>query len=232
MHVQVLLDPDALARAAAAEVAQTATMAVTSRGICTLAFSGGSTPASMLAHLAGHDLPWDRIHVLQVDERVAPDGHADRNLTGLRRDLVDRIPLPEANLNAMEVGHGDAERAALDYAAVLTRVAGHPAVLDLVHLGLGSDGHTASLLPDDPAATTDDRDVVVTRVHQGRRRVTLTMPVLERARRLLWLVSGDKAVAVARLLASDPSVPAGRVPQHRALLFCDQAAAPAGGARD
>jgi 6-phosphogluconolactonase len=182
----------------------------------------------MLRALADRDLPWARVHVLQVDERVAPAGHADRNLTHLRASLLAHAPLREEQVHAMPVELADPADAAVRYAGTLRALAGAPVVLDLVHLGLGADGHTASLLPGDPALEEADAEVAATGVYQGRRRLTLTYPVLDRARRVLWVVTGgDKAAMLARLCAGDAAIPAGRVRQERALVLADRAAATA-----
>ena len=118
------------------------------------------------------------------------------------------------------------KQAAKQYAATLAKIAGSPPVLDLIHLGLGPDGHTASLVPGDPVLQVSDADVAVTGIYQGRRRITLTYPLLNRARRILWLVTGsEKAGMLVRLRNSDPSIPAGRVNPERALVLADQAAA-------
>jgi 6-phosphogluconolactonase len=180
----------------------------------------------MLRFLSSEDLPWRSIHVFQVDERVAPDGDADRNLTHLRESLISRVDLPAANVHAMPVGQEDLAGAAAAYARDLARTTGGEGALDLVHLGLGTDGHTASLVPGDPVLAVKDADVAVTGVYAGRRRMTLTYPTLDRARRILWLVTGDgKAPVLPRLAAGDPTIPAGRVSADRAVVLADTAAA-------
>ena len=215
---------DELAEAAAAHVAAVVVESVVARGACTLALSGGSTPEGMLRVLGGKQLPWDFVHVVQVDERVAPPGSPERNLTMLHEHLVGRS-LPATNLHPMPVT-GDLDRAAAAYEAVLREVAGTPPRIDLVHLGLGSDGHTASLVPGDPVTDVTDRDVAPTDPYEGHRRLTLTLPVLARARSLLWLVAGaGKAAALARLLAGDTAIPAGRVRRDTALVLADTEAA-------
>src|SRR5438094_4964720 len=227
MRIEVLADADAVAKEAAAVIATEARQAVAARGRFVMAVSGGHTPWMMLRALADEDVRWASVHMFQVDERVAPEGHADRNLTHLRASLLEHAPLPPAQLYAMPVEIPDLQSAAAKYAAELERIAGAPPVLDLVHLGLGPDGHTASLVPGDPVLDVTDRDVALTGVYQGRRRMTLTYPILNRARRILWLVTGkDKVTALARLHEGDVTIPAGRIQAANALVLADQAAAP------
>jgi 6-phosphogluconolactonase len=209
---------------AAACIAADARRAVAERGLFTLALSGGLTPGPMLRALARERVPWQAVHLFQVDERVAPAGDRERNLTPLCDELLARVAGPPPRLHAMPVDDPDLADAARRYARELEAVAGAPPVLDLVHLGLGGDGHTASLFPGDPALEATD-PVALTREHRGRRRMTLTYPALNRARRIVWLVSGaEKADALARLLRADPAIPAGRVRQDRAQVFADAAA--------
>jgi 6-phosphogluconolactonase len=161
-----------------------------------------------------------------VDERIAPAGDPDRNLTHLRASLLEHAPLPAEHIYAMPVEEADLEAAARSYARTLERIAGAPSVLDLAHLGLGPDGHTASLVPDDPILSVGDRDVALTGVYMKRRRMTLTYPILNRARRILWVVTGAEKVAMLpRLRAADAAIPAGRVRQDHALVLADRAAA-------
>lgn len=226
MKTEVLADAEAVARRAASQIAGSAREAIALRGLFTLATSGGTTPWLMLRRLAGEQLPWQHVHLFQVDERVAPAGHPDRNLTRLGANLLGKVPLPPAHLHAMPVEDADLEEAAARYAAELESVAGSPAVLDLVQLGLGADGHTASLVPGDPALRVAGADVTVTAPFQGRRRMTLTYPALDRARHILWVVTGpDKVAALERLLRGDHAIPAGRVRSDRALVLADDAAA-------
>jgi 6-phosphogluconolactonase len=223
--LEVLGDPDSVAQAAATAIAADARAAIGLRGRFTIAVSGGHTPWLMLRQLANEDLPWAAIHVFQVDERVAPDGHPDRNLTHLRESLLGRAPLPPQQIYAMPVESDDLESAAEEYARTLAEIAGSPPLLDLVHLGLGPDGHTASLVPGDSVLQVADRDVALTGYYQGRRRMTLTFPVLNRARRILWVVTGgEKTAMLARLLNGDPAIPAGRVRRDEALVIADRAA--------
>ena len=226
MKLDILADADAVARAAAAFIAAEARAAVAARGRFILAVSGGHTPWQMLRALAGEQVPWEDVHVVQVDERVAPAGDPGRNLTHLRESLLERAPLPPEHLYAMPVEEDDLEAAAASYARGLQQIAGSPPVLDLVHLGLGPDGHTASLVPGDPVLQVTDAYVAPTGIYQGRRRMTLTYPLLNRAQRILWLVTGaEKAGMLARLREGDPSIPAGRINQQNALALADHAAA-------
>jgi 6-phosphogluconolactonase len=214
----VLPDADAVARRAAGVVVEAAREAVAGRGSFALAVSGGRTPGAMFAHLSEHDVPWAELGIWQVDERVAPDGDPDRNLTGLLGALPDEA---RRVVRPMPVADPDLEAAAARYAADL------PA-FDLVHLGLGDDGHTASLVPGDPVLGVVDRDVALTGEYRGRRRMTFTFAVLSRAPFVLWLVTGmDKAAMLPRLLAGDETVPAGRVEAKRQLVLADADAASA-----
>lgn len=225
MKVEIFADADSVARKAAAIIASDARAAIAERGRFIMAVSGGHTPWIMLRDLADVDVPWGNVHLAQVDERVAPAGHADRNLTHLHESLLEHAALPPEQVYAMPVESADLEAAAKQYAATLAKVAGSPPVLDLVHLGLGPDGHTASLVPGDTVLQVNDADVAVTGIYQGRRRLTLTYPTLNRARRILWLVTGiDKAGMLVRLLEADQSIPAGRVNQENALVLADRAA--------
>ncbi|MFA9431077.1 6-phosphogluconolactonase [Egicoccus sp. AB-alg2] len=226
MHVEVR-DPEVLPGVVAATIAAMLREAVAARGVATLAVSGGRTPSAMLAALAAEDVPWTKVWLLQVDERVAPAGDPARNLVGLQDALVRHGPVPAGRILAMPVdGTSTSEEAARRYAATLRDVAGRPPVLDIVQLGLGDDGHTASLVPDDPASEVTDADVAATETYRGHRRVTLTRPTLDRARHRVWLVTGaDKAGAVARLWAADPTIPGGRIRREHALLLLDPAAA-------
>jgi 6-phosphogluconolactonase len=226
MEVRVLADADAVANEAAKVIAAEARAAVAARGRFVVAVSGGRTPWVMLRALAGEKVPWKAVHVVQVDERVAPAGHPDRNLTHLGESLLEHAPLRAELVHPMPVEANDLAEAAARYGRDLRAVAGSPPVLDLVHLGLGPDGHTASLFPGDPVLEVSDADVALTGVYEGRRRMTLTYPVLNRARCVLWVVTGgEKAGMLVRLRDGDPSIPAGRVSQAHALVLADQGAA-------
>ncbi len=226
MKLEVLPDAETVARRAAELVAAEARAAVAERGRFTFAVSGGSTPWVMLRALADEDVPWDGLHVFQVDERVAPAGHPDRNLTHLQESLLEHAPLAPERVHAMAVEDSDLEQAAAHYARELEGAAGSPPALDLVHLGLGPDGHTASLVPGDPVLEVADRDVALTvNPYQDRRRMTVTYPLLDRARKILWLVTGESKVEMlGRLREGDGSIPAGRVTSERAVVLADRAA--------
>lgn len=226
VKIEVEPDDDAVARKAAAIIAADARAAVPARGRFIMAVSGGRTPWMMLRALAGEQLPWESVHVVQVDERVAPAADPDRNLAHLRESLLDHAPLRPDQIHAMPVEATDLTRAAGQYAQTLREVAGYPPLLDLVHLGLGPDGHTASLVPGDPVLDVTDADVAVTGPYQGRRRMTLTFPIINRSRRVLWLVTGgEKSETLVRLRDGDPSIPASHVRRDRALVLADRAAA-------
>jgi 6-phosphogluconolactonase len=225
MKIEVLANAESVARRAAAILAEKARALVAAHGRFIVAVSGGHTPWLMLRALAGQEVPWEGVHVVQVDERVAPAGHPDRNFTHLRESLLEHSPLSPGQIYAMPVESPDLEAAANRYALTLRELAGSPPVLDLAHLGLGPDGHTASLVPGDPVLDVTDRDVVLTGVYGGRRRMTLTFPILNRSRSILWLVTGsEKAGILVRLRDGDMSIPAGRICRDQALVLADRAA--------
>ena len=216
-QIEILPDAAAVAQRAAAYVAERARAAVADHGRFTFAVSGGRTPWAMFAHLADEDMPWGQSAIYQVDERVAPAGDPDRNLT----HLLASLPASSgAEIHAMPVEDDDLEAAAAAYARSL------PEAFDLVHLGLGPDGHTASLVPGDPVLEVTDRGVALTGIYQRRRRMTLTYSTLNAARLVLWLVTGDDKIdALRRLRASDTSIPGGRVVAGSQLIVADAAAA-------
>ena len=225
IETQILADADAVAKEAAKLIAAKARAAVAARGRFVMAVSGGHTPWQMLRVLANEVVPWESVHVVQVDERIAPAGDPDRNLTHLQESLLEHAPLPAEQIYAMPVEEPNLESAARNYARTLQQIAGTPPVLDLAHLGLGPDGHTASLVPDDPVLKINDRDVALTGIYQNHRRMTLTYPMLNRSRQILWLVTGaGKAGMLARLRDGDVSIPAGRIRREEALVIADRAA--------
>ena len=224
---EVLPDADAAARRAADHIAARAREAIAGRGRFVVAFSGGRTPEAMFRFLAKEEIDWAKVHIAQVDERIAPAGSSDRNLSQLRAALLDHVSIPKAQVHAMPVKRADLDVAVQAYGRRLAEIAGAPPVLDLVHLGLGGDGHTASLVPGDAALDVTDADVATTGPYAGRRRMTLTLPIINRARGIVWLVTGaEKSAVVARLLRGDETMPAGRVNRASALLLVDQEAAP------
>jgi 6-phosphogluconolactonase len=213
--LEIFPDASVLAVQAAVLVAARARSAIADHGRFIMAVSGGHTPWAMFGELTKQEVPWSQVQIFQVDERVAPDGDPDRNLTHLRQVLgsapAEVVPMP--------VNDPDLEAAATAYGRLL------PATFDLVHLGLGPDGHTASLVPGDPVLGVTDRPVAVTQPYEGHRRMTLTYPGLERADEIVWLVAGDdKRDAVSRLLAGDTSIPAGRVQAKRSTVLADASA--------
>ena len=226
LELHVYSDADTVARQAAAYIAKCAHQVVEQHGRFVLALSGGATPRAMLQQLARQEMPWAGLRVAQVDERVAPAGDADRNLTLLQENLLAQGQLLPQQIYPMPVETHDLEMATRSYAEILEHLGGSPPVLDLVHLGLGTDGHTASLVPGDPVLHVMDADVALTHPYQGRRRMTLTYPIISRARCILWLVTGTaKAEMLARLCNDDTTIPAGRINRERAVVFADQAAA-------
>ncbi len=226
MKIRIVADANSAASEAAKFIAGQARAAVKDHASFVMAVSGGHTPWVMLRALALEDLPWNAVHVVQVDERIASAGDLDRNLTHLQQSLLEHAPLPPKQIHPMPVESADLEAACAQYAQTLQMIAGSPPVLDLVHLGLGPDGHTASLVPGDPVRKVRDVDVALTEPYQARRRMTLTYPILNRSRQILWLVTGsEKAEMLARLVARDPSIPAGEVRDEDAVLIADRTAA-------
>lgn len=226
LQLDVFADDAAVAQAAARFIAAQSMAAIAARGRFKLAVSGGRTPWQMLRALAAENVDWTNVHLFQVDERVAPPGDLDRNLTHIRESLLAQVAMPPANIHPMPVEANDLDAAADRYAQTLATIAGTPSVLDLVHLGLGPDGHTASLVPGDPVLDEDFRDVALTQPYQGHRRMTLTYPVLDRARCVLFVVTGaEKVPALRLLLAGDRRIPAARVTGDRSVVMADVAAA-------
>jgi 6-phosphogluconolactonase len=226
MKIEVLANSEAVAQRAAEFIAAEARAAVAARHRFVLAVSGGHTPWVMLRALATEDAPWKQMHIVQVDERIAPTGDPDRNLTHLRESLLEHAPLPPENIHPMPVEASNVEAAAKQYAATLADLAGTPPVLDLAHLGMGPDGHTASLVPGDPVLTVTNADVALTAAYMGRRRMTLTYPILNRSRRILFLVTGkEKVNTLPKLLAADNSIPSGRIRLDNAVILADRDAA-------
>ena len=226
MRLLVFDGEETTAQQAAALIASTAREAIAARGRACLALSGGHTPWIMMRALAGQELSWRDVHIFQADERVAPLSSADRTLTHLREALLSHAPLRPEQVHPMPVDDDDLAAAARSYDATLQKIAGAPPVLDVVHLGLGPDGHTASLVPKDAALEVTAADVAISGPYQGHRRMTLTYPILNRAAMVLWLVTGEgKAEMLKRLYDGDTGIPAGRVRRDRAVILADRPAA-------
>lgn len=226
MKIEILPDSIAVAVRAAEIIADDARAAIGARGVFTFAVSGGSTPWQMLRALAQQPVPWSAVQLFQVDERIAPDGDPDRNLTHIRETLLSAVNIPPLNVHAMPVNDPDPAAAAGRYAHEIERTAGAPPAFDVVHLGLGPDGHTASLVPGDAALFVTNTEVALAGPYMGHRRMTLTYPVLDNARRVLWVVTGaEKARMLSLLRAGDRTIPAGRVNAINAVVLADRAAA-------
>jgi 6-phosphogluconolactonase len=219
IELEVAGDERAAARRAAELIAADGAAAVAERGSFAFAMSGGRSPWAMLAILGElEQMPWSETELFQVDERVAQPGSEDRNLTHMVLGLsMDHQPA----LRPMPVTKRDLDGAAREYESTL------PERLDLVHLGLGPDGHTASLVPGDPVLEVSDRRVAMTGgEYQGHPRMTLTYPAIDAAGKILWLVTGAvKREPLRKLLAGDESIPAGRVRNDSMIVVADEAAA-------
>ncbi len=226
MRVIVEPDTEAAARTAASAIANACEAAIEERDQALIALSGGRTPWRMIELLREHVLHWEEIHVAQVDERVVPHDDERRNFARLEALLVREGPLPRDNLLEMPVAATDLAAAAAAYQAMLEAIGGAPLRLDIVQLGLGTDGHTASLLPSDPVLDNGGRDVVVSAEYQGTRRMTLTISALSRARQRLWLVTGtEKAPRLRDLIDGSTAIPANRVERRGTLVVADRDAA-------
>ena len=225
MKTEIFLQAEQVAARAAAYLEQAIREALTHQKSFSLAISGGRTPWEMLKILSKADLPWQRINLFQVDERVAPDGHPDRNLTQLFQAIAGTPMVTQLRIFPMPVTAEDLDAGATEYTEVLNEVTEGKG-LDMIHLGLGTDGHTASLVPGDEVLAVKNRLVACTQNnYQGRIRMTLTYPLLNSAKQILWIVTGsEKKEMVQRMLQQDPSIPAGSIRSENALLLVDQAA--------
>jgi 6-phosphogluconolactonase len=222
LKVEVVED---LAGASAAHLVELMRRAIAERGRCVLALSGGGTPQPMCGRLFNADLDWSKVVITQVDERVAPAGDDARNWQMIS-ETMEGTPALAATLLPMPVEAADLDHATTRYADTLREFCGRPAVIDVVQLGLGADGHTASLVPDDPVLQVDDTDVATTaNPYEGLRRMTLTYPALNRARHIVWMVAGvEKADALQGMIRRDASLPASGI-RRDAIAFVDPAAA-------
>ena len=225
MKTEIFPQAEQVAARAAAYLEQVIREALTHQKSFSLAISGGRTPWEMLKLLSKADLPWQRINLFQVDERVAPDGHPDRNLTQLFQAIAGTAMVTQLRIFPMPVTAEDLDAAAKEYTEVLNEVTKGKG-LDMIHLGLGTDGHTASLVPGDEVLAVQNRHVACTQNnYQGRIRMTLTYPLLNAAKQILWIVTGsEKKQMVQRMLQQDPSILAGSIRSENALLLVDQAA--------
>lgn len=225
MKTEIFPQAEQVAAEAAAYLEQVIREAFTHQKSFSLAISGGRTPWEMLKILSKADLPWQQVNLFQVDERVAPDGHPDRNLTQLFQAISGTPMLRNLRIFPMPVNAKDLDAAVKEYAEVLNEITEGKG-LDLIHLGIGVDGHTASLVPGDGVLEIQNRLVACTqKSYQGRFRMTLTYPLINGAKQILWIVTGsEKKEMVQRLLQQDSSIPAGNIRQENALLLVDQAA--------
>ncbi|OOG72175.1 6-phosphogluconolactonase [Algoriphagus sp. A40] len=226
MEIRTFQSANEVAKEAANYIADRIRENLTKKGFFTMAISGGRTPWEMIKELANEDLEWEKVFLFQVDERVAPDGHADRNLTQLFNTIQDTKLMTRLNIFPMHVIAEDLDQACQDYADNIQRIT-ETGKLDLVHLGMGSDGHTASLIPGDEVLEILDKNVALTgNPYQGRQRMTLTYPLINDAEKILWVVTGEeKAEMLERLLLKDTSIPAGKINQTHAILLTEESAA-------
>lgn len=225
MEIRTFQSADEVAKEAANYIADRIRENIARKGFFTMAISGGRTPWEMIKELAKENLPWEKVFLFQVDERVAPDAHPDRNLTQLYKAIEDSRLVSRLNIFPMPVTADDLGEACEEYANHIFRLTEN-GKLDLVHLGLGTDGHTASLVPGDAVLEVQDKSVAITGdLYQGRHRMTLTYPLLNQAEKILWVVTGaEKAEMLKRLLHKDPTIPAGKIEQHHAIVLTEESA--------
>lgn len=221
MIVEVLAT-ERLTDAAADHIARFLQQRTADQGHCSIAFSGGGTPNPMFDNLAGHPVDWAKVEIFQVDERLVPPGHPDHNFSALDQHLISKISIPPDQVHPMETEASDPKAAALRYGRILLERA--PDGLDMVHLGVGSDGHTASWPPDDPVIK-EAEPVAVAGPYQGHQRMTITPPVVRGAGSILWLIAGAaKAQALRQLIDSDPQIPAWHARIEGSVILADPAA--------
>jgi 6-phosphogluconolactonase len=208
-HVRIFADANALASTAATEFLERANRAVRTTGRFTVALSGGNTPRLFFRALARHaapTFPWVRVHLFWGDERTVPPHHPESNFNTAREELLAKIKIPPANIHRMRGEEPDPARAAIAYEEELRHLfelpVGAVPRFDLIFLGMGSDGHTASLFPESEAVGETKRLVVANQVGQlGTTRLTLTLPVLNNAACVIFLVAGPtKAATLQQVL--------------------------------
>ncbi|SDA90274.1 6-phosphogluconolactonase [Algoriphagus alkaliphilus] len=225
MEIRTFQSADEVAKEAAIYIADRIRENVTRKGSFTMAISGGRTPWEMIKELAKEDLHWEKVFLFQVDERIAPDAHPDRNLTQLFKAIEGTKLVLRLNIFPMRVTADNLNEACEEYADHITRLTEN-GKFDLIHLGLGTDGHTASLVPGDAVLAVQDKTVAITGdTYQGRHRMTLTYPLINQAAKILWVITGaEKAEMLNRLLHQDPSIPAGKIDQYHAIVLTEESA--------
>ncbi|GAA0880365.1 6-phosphogluconolactonase [Algoriphagus jejuensis] len=223
MEIRTFQSAGEVAKEAAALIATRIREQVAKKGFFTLAISGGRTPWEMIRELAEEDLPWEKVFLFQVDERIAPDASPERNLTQLFNSIQNTKLITSLNVFPMGVTAEDLEQSCEEYAEHILKITG-TGRLDLVHLGMGTDGHTASLVPGDDVLEVQDKNVALTNhPYQGRQRMTLTYPLINQASEILWIITGsEKAEMLARLLQKDPNIPAGQIDQTHAFVLTEE----------
>jgi 6-phosphogluconolactonase len=226
MEIRTYQSANEVAKEAASYIAERVRENISKKGFFTMAISGGRTPWEMIKELATEDLPWEKVFLFQVDERIAPDAHPDRNLTQLFKAIDGTKLVLRLNIFPMRVNAENLDEACEEYESHIQRMTEN-GKLDLVHLGIGTDGHTASLIPNDSVLDIEDKGVAVTAAsYQGRHRMTLTYPLINRAEKILWVITGaEKAEMLERLLQKDTLIPAGKVDQHHAIVLTEESSA-------
>lgn len=234
-RVQVLSNASELARAASWYVQERVLQAERERGKVLLVLSGGSTPLPVYERLAKLALPWARMHLFWGDERCAPLEDSFSNYGNAQRTLISKVPIPESNVHRIKV-ELDPSEAAQTYEDELRRFFGSdPPIMDLILLGVGPDGHTASLFPGGPELAEDQRWVVSSEPPAGTEpalpRITLTLPIINQARAVLFLAAGKNkrqvTSSILRVSGAGKELPAGLVrPKGELAWFLDHEAAP------
>ncbi|MBT4890162.1 MAG: 6-phosphogluconolactonase [Rhodospirillales bacterium] len=223
MKIETCIDAQSVADKCANIIADHMMQAINQHAKFTIAFSGGSTPIPLFQRLSTLTLPWDKVHIFQVDERVAPDGDENRNYNNLKTHLLDHISIPPAQVYAMQVATLSSWKAAETYETLVRKHTGTPPCFDLIHLGLGEDGHTASLIPKDPVLKNSDSYVATSQVYNRYERLTFTYDTINATKCILWQVTGKKkAKMLKRLISGDTKIPAGRIVRDQAIIVTDQ----------